>query len=206
MNKIVEIRRYLANKFNNECSADEILSFFVDMEYDFRDFENFTSYPFMTTFPGLEVQIYDDLKTQFKNCLSMKFICNLNVEMEIGNKGALVIARSLKTNFTIQKSSLNRNEIGDKGAIVIANALKTNSTIQKINLNYNEIGDKGVIAIIEALKTNSTLEEINLEGNNIGDKGMIAIVEALKTNSTIQKINSNYNQMGASLKQYYRQV
>ena len=160
MDKIVEIRKYLAKTFEDECLADEILSFSVQMNCDFSN-ENFTSYKFMISFPGLKVRLKNDWKTQFKNCLSIKSICNLNV------------------------SSM---EITDEGVIAIAEALKINSTLQTIYLDYNEIGVEGAIAIAEALKINSTLQEINLDDNEIGDEGAIAIAEALKINSTLQKL------------------
>ena len=82
MDKVIQIRDFLANKFNNECLADEILSFSVKIKCNFDDFENFNSYPFMIGFPGLVVHLnsYDYSKTQLENCLSIKFICNLNLE------------------------------------------------------------------------------------------------------------------------------
>ena len=81
MNHIVEIWEYLANQFDNECLADEILSFFVEMKCNLEsdDFENIASYPFMISFPGLTVCLKNNLRTQFENSLSMKFICNFDV-------------------------------------------------------------------------------------------------------------------------------
>ena len=98
MDKSVKIWEYLANKFDNECLADEILSFSVEMECNFDDFENIASYPFMISFPGLNVSLNaPNWKTQFENCLSITFICNLNVShVEIGHKGAITIAKTLK--------------------------------------------------------------------------------------------------------------
>ena len=75
MKKIIEIRKYLAFKFDDECLADEIFSFFVEM---WCGFENFASYPFMIGFPGLVVRVNNDWKTQLEYCLSIKLICNLN--------------------------------------------------------------------------------------------------------------------------------
>ena len=125
MDTIVEIWGYLANKLNNECLANEILSFSVNMTCNFDYVENFASYSFMISFPGLEVQLQNNWKTQIENCLSMKFICNLNVSsMEFGNEGAIVIANGLKMNANIQKRNLNNNQISAEGAIAIANVLK----------------------------------------------------------------------------------
>ena len=127
MNKIVDIRNCLATALEDECLADEILSFSVQIDCDFS-YENFISYPFMISFPGLRVCLKNnDWKTQFEDCLSMKFICNLNVadeDVRLGDKGAIVIADSLKTNSILKNINLCRNNIGVEGAIAIANTLK----------------------------------------------------------------------------------
>ena len=119
-------REYLANTFKDECLADEILSFSVDMECNFNDFENFAPYPFMISFPGLVLRLTGiNWKTQLVECFSIRFICNLNVVwMNLGDEGAIAIAEALETNFTLQKIDLQGNQIGPEGAIVIAESLK----------------------------------------------------------------------------------
>ena len=108
MNQVVEIWEYLANKFDNECLADEILSFSVNMDCNFNDFENFAPYPFMISFPGLALRL--TRKTQLAECLSIRFICNLNVSwMGVGTEGAITIAEALKTNSTLQEINLCYN-------------------------------------------------------------------------------------------------
>ena len=57
MDKIVEIWKYLANTFDDECLADEILSFSVQMNCNYDDLGNFVSYPFKISFPGLIVRL-----------------------------------------------------------------------------------------------------------------------------------------------------
>ena len=80
MKKTVESWRYLANKFDNEHLADEILSFSVEMKCNYSNFENFSVYPFKISFPGLVVRLENNQWFgQIKNCLSIKFICNLDV-------------------------------------------------------------------------------------------------------------------------------
>ena len=153
MEKTLEIWKYLANKFDNECLADEILSFSVNMDCNFAEFRSFSCYTFMIRFPGLMVRLNANWETQLKNCLSIKFICNLNL------------------------CNLN---IGYEGAWLISNALKLNSTVQTIDLGFIKLGDEGTSAITEALKTNSTLQEISLAVNDIGDEGAIAVAEATK--------------------------
>ena len=80
MNNTVKIWEYLANKFDNECLADEILSFSVEMKCNFDDFGNFSSYPFIISLSGLKVRLQcDGWETQFESCLLIKFICNLDL-------------------------------------------------------------------------------------------------------------------------------
>ena len=120
MKKILEIRKSLANTFEDECVADEILSFSVDMDIDY-DLKHFMSYPFMISLPGLRVFLKNNWKTQIESYLSIKFICNLNVlERKIDDEGAIAIAETLKKNSTLQKINLNDNEIGHEGAIARA--------------------------------------------------------------------------------------
>ena len=108
----------------------------------------------MISFPGSPLRLtHIDWKAQLAECLSIRFICNLNVsKMDIGAEGAITIAEALKTNSTLQDLDLMYNKIGDKGAIAIAKASKINSTLQDLDLMYNQIGDKGAIAIAKALK------------------------------------------------------
>jgi hypothetical protein len=63
MDNIVEIWKYLENVFDYGCLAEEIFSFSVAMSCNFNDFENFASYPFKISFPGLKI----GLKNNWKN-------------------------------------------------------------------------------------------------------------------------------------------
>ena len=120
MDNIVEIWEILANKFNNERLADEILSFPVEMRCNFNNFENIASYPFIISFPGLIVCLNANWKTQLKNCFSTKFICNLDVSwIGVDYEGINVIANGLKTNSTVRKINLEGNRIGNVGSIVL---------------------------------------------------------------------------------------
>ena len=65
----------MANTFDNECLADEILRFFMETECNYDDFENFGSYPFKISFPGLMARLdNNNWKAQLGNGLSIKFI------------------------------------------------------------------------------------------------------------------------------------
>ena len=77
------------------------------------------------------------------------------------------------------------NNIGDQGAIAIAKALEFNAVMKTLYLNGNKIGDLGATAIAGALQVNAVLKELRLQHNKIGDSGAIAIAEALKFNAEL---------------------
>jgi len=52
--------------------------------------------------------------------------------------------------------------IGDEGAIAVARTLGTNTSLQRLVLDVNNIGNRGANAIAEALVTNISLRELNL--------------------------------------------
>ena len=95
MEKIVKIWEHLANKFDNECLADEILLFSVEMNCSYK---NVAPYPFKISFPGLVVRLdNNNWKTQLENCLFMKFICNLDISwIEFDYEGVIAIANAFK--------------------------------------------------------------------------------------------------------------
>ena len=106
MEKTVKIWEYLANKFDNESLADEILRFFVEINCNYDNFKNFVCYPFKISFPGLVVRLdNNNWKTELENCLSIRCICNLDAS-QIEYVGAIAIIKALKTNSTLQEINL----------------------------------------------------------------------------------------------------
>ena len=49
------------------------------------------------------------------------------------------------------------NNIGDQGAIAIAKALEVNASVTYLNLFGNKIGDSGAAAIANAIAVNATV-------------------------------------------------
>ena len=49
------------------------------------------------------------------------------------------------------------NNIGDPGAIAIAKALEVNASVTELLLGGNEIGDQGATAIANAIAVNASL-------------------------------------------------
>ena len=49
------------------------------------------------------------------------------------------------------------NNIGDQGAIAIAKALEVNASVTELGLGLNEIGDAGAAAIANAIAVHASL-------------------------------------------------
>ena len=126
------------------------------------------------------------------------------------------ISEALKTNKTLKRLDLYRNEITDVKSI--GEALKTNDTLQELGLGNNKITDvksigealeinkklqtlylyrneiKDVKSIGKALKTNNTLQRLNLVNNKITyDSGIQSIIDVLKTNNTLDELYLSHN-------------
>ena len=52
------------------------------------------------------------------------------------------------------------NNIGDQGAIAIAKALEVNASLKSLWLNDNNIGDAGAAAIANAIAVNASLNTL----------------------------------------------
>ena len=50
------------------------------------------------------------------------------------------------------------NNIGDQGAIAIAKALEVNASVTELGFGLNEIGDAGAAAIANAIAVNASLK------------------------------------------------
>jgi Leucine Rich repeat len=53
--------------------------------------------------------------------------------------------------------NISHNQIGNNGAISIAKALKVNSSLISLDLSYNQIGNNGKMSIADAMASNLTL-------------------------------------------------
>ena len=80
-------------------------------------------------------------------------------------------------------------EYTDIDAIVIAELLKSNTTVSRLDLARNQIGDAGAYALAMMLAENSTIEYLNLESNPFGEVGGGAFVVAVTGNTTLQYLN-----------------
>ena len=114
----------------------------------------------------------------------------------IGNEGAIALAKALKDNETLLKLEIHCNSIGDEGAEALSEMLKVNTTLKTLNLYGNKIGDEGAKALAESLEVNKTLTHFYIGCNNIGDIGAEDLAKSLKVNRTLNLLDIHSNKIG----------
>ena len=77
----------------------------------------------------------------------------------------------------------------DVDAIIIAELMKSNTSVNRLDLARNNIGDAGAYALARMLEVNTTLNYLNLESCPFGDVGGEAFVGALRANTAVQYLN-----------------
>ena len=72
------------------------------------------------------------------------------------------------------------NNIGDQGAIAIAKALEVNASVTKLSLGRNQIGDAGAAAIANAIAVNASLklETLYVDDAILGNPQLVAACRA----------------------------
>ena len=114
----------------------------------------------------------------------------------IGDEGAIALAKALEDNETLLKLEIHCNSIGDEGAKALSEMLKVNTTLKTLNLYGNKIGGKGAKALAKALEVNKTLTHFYIGCNNIGDVGADNIADMLKVNRTLNLLDIHSNKIG----------
>jgi len=97
-------------------------------------------------------------------------------------------------------------EYTDVEAIVIAECLKSNTTVARLDLARNQIADAGAVALATMLSENNTIEYLNLESNTLGEPGGAAFHSALETNTSVQYLNLMYTSVPTSTQESIRGV
>ena len=92
-------------------------------------------------------------------------------------------------------------QIGDEGAVVLARALEANNTLKTLDLSHNSISDVGVEELGSALASNSSLRGLSLWSNRVFHSGAEALANGLTTNTTLQWLGVSpwSNEGGGSL-------
>ena len=71
---------------------------------------------------------------------------------------------------TCYARSLGRNNVGDRGAVAIAKAVKSSRSITSLRLQRNGIDKEGGRALAEAIQANDSLALLNVSLNNLGQE------------------------------------
>eukprot|EP01135_Chromosphaera_perkinsii_P003160 Nk52_evm49s236 gene=Nk52_evmTU49s236 len=116
------------------------------------------------------------------NCPSMR-------KRRIDNDDIEILGKVLHLNVYITSVDLSYNSITDRGARLLAETIKNSKTISSLNLSYNDFTPVGGEFISEALQINDVIQSVSLRGNKIGNKGGMSIASMLQINTTLQHLD-----------------
>jgi len=145
------------------------------------------------------LQLERTLDTSASHLASMLKDNNTLTHLDIGRslfnqaEGALQIAASIKSNFSIRILKLGRTGLGPAGTAAVAGALVKNRSITELDLHFNKMGVTGAAKVAEMLAGNNVLRHLNLQYNLLGPQGTAHIVAALMKNKSLQFLNIGYN-------------
>nr|KAJ3422039.1 hypothetical protein HK105_001422 [Polyrhizophydium stewartii] len=132
---------------------------------------------------------------------------------EIGDRGAFVIAKVLKSSveliptlaffmhqddLAIEVLILRSNNITGEGAAAICKALTYNEKVTHMDLSGNAIGDEGGMAIASILQVNVNISVLILSGCSLAATSMIAFATVLQTNSSVNVLDISNNLLHTS--------
>jgi Ran GTPase-activating protein (RanGAP) involved in mRNA processing and transport len=107
----------------------------------------------------------------------------LYINDDLANGHAATLAELLGSNACVLQSlHIADNEIGHKGAVLIAESLRCNQTLTHLDISANKVTSRGVEAFAELLSANtSVLMNLNLRSNPHGKRGYDALLIALES-------------------------
>ena len=117
----------------------------------------------------------------------------------IKDAGLKILARHLKTNFTVTHFDARGNDITSDGAFYLADCLSENSTLLDISLDSNRLDDRAAIDFAENLSSNlaTRLSILDLARNDIEDEGGMRLANFLATNVSIARLSISSNRLSA---------
>lgn len=144
-----------------------------------------------------------DLSSNFLTTKGVKQLCecehlynltslNLSYNKEIGNKGAMILAKS-KAFPKLQKLELCKCKITETGAEALANSEQF-SQLRCLKLRDNEICHKGIRAFTIA-KSMRNLKKLNLCKTEIGDAGLVSLLKGHNFVSSLQNLSLTNNDL-----------
>ena len=130
----------------------------------------------------LQMRNFLSILEAFRNHPHLTF---LRYEENFLEDGALLLAKYLKKNSTLETLILNDNRVYPNGIASMAAAIKVNQNLKVLKLE-NCVSDKEGVLIADALKHNSSLTELSLKRNLLWHSGWDAMANALQVNSTLK--------------------
>ena len=117
----------------------------------------------------------------------------------IKDAGLKILARHLKTNFTVTHFEARGNDITSDGAFYLADCLSENSTLLDISLDSNRLDDRAAVDLAENLSSNlaTRLSILDLARNDIEDEGGMRLANFLATNVSIARLSLSSNRLSA---------
>ena len=109
-------------------------------------------------------------------------------DKKINTPMAEALAIVLQTNTSLENLILDKdNPIYFKGAIAIAKAIKTNNTLKFLSIEFNPIGIHGIDAIVDMLTINTGLTHVYLTNEYLFPftKSLHKLVNIAKTNKRL---------------------
>jgi Ran GTPase-activating protein (RanGAP) involved in mRNA processing and transport len=101
---------------------------------------------------------------------------SLYMHQSLSDDGSVLLFEALKSNMTLTKLDLKRNNVGQKGAAMLSEALECNTSLTTLDLSHNDIRDEGYAALLRVLKEcNISLKNIELDSNR-RDSAMIETI------------------------------
>ena len=132
-------------------------------------------------------------------------ITEFDIEHDLLDAEIRSLEVALRSNTSLEKIKVRKQNDGNGLAMVLGEVLKTNNTLKELNLYNNNITD--VQSIGEGLKTNNTLTTLYLHNNNItDDSGIQSIIDVLKTNNTLRYLYLGYNQLSDNMKSQLKAI
>lgn len=107
-------------------------------------------------------------------------------ENPLGDCGAIVLARNLKSLGIAKKLSLSNCNIRDVGAEAIFNSLQNDLFLQELHLDSNRITDGQSVA--QLLDVNQTIQTLNLSDNCLDSDAAAFIFDTLPSNVGLKKL------------------
>lgn len=128
---------------------------------------------------------------------------------QISDSGIYSLSQVLSVNnLTLRSIGLGQNKISDEGAQYLAEMLKTNKTITRLWLFRNEIGDRGMKLLADALThDNQSLQWLDLRLNKlVTDSSFDSLSNMLKCNQTLRKFWMEYCNLSRPTKAKIREI